>query len=104
MERAVPPLDDRDDPGAGLRALGLLGVGTHRLRSAAAPEPRDDVRPELLPHRTDMATTGAIEVAGRTVRFEGTGWFEDQRDNFRNTLPGMLRGRPPRPRPGATAA
>ncbi|MCA1788345.1 MAG: carotenoid 1,2-hydratase, partial [Thioalkalivibrio sp.] len=33
----------------------------------------------------DMASSGELEVAGRTVRFEGTGWFEHQWGNFRNT-------------------
>ena len=34
----------------------------------------------------NMPTSGTIEVGGRTVRFEGTGWFEHQWGNFRNTL------------------
>ena len=33
-----------------------------------------------------VATSGTVEVGGRTVRFEGTGWFEHQWGNFRNTL------------------
>ena len=31
-----------------------------------------------------MESAGEIEIAGRTVRFEGTGWFEHQWGNFRN--------------------
>lgn len=34
----------------------------------------------------NMASSGEIEVGGRTVRFEGTGWFEHQWGNFRNTF------------------
>jgi hypothetical protein len=34
----------------------------------------------------DMASSGEIEIAGRKIRFEGTGWFEHQWGNFRNTL------------------
>ena len=32
----------------------------------------------------NMATTGTLNVAGKTIRFEGTGWFERQWGNFRN--------------------
>ncbi len=34
----------------------------------------------------NMATSGEVEIAGRTVRFEGTGWFEHQWGNLRNTF------------------
>ena len=34
----------------------------------------------------NMVSEGTIEVGGRTIRFEGTGWFEHQWGNFRNTF------------------
>ncbi len=32
----------------------------------------------------NMETSGTVTVAGRTIRFSGTGWFERQWGNFRN--------------------
>lgn len=33
-----------------------------------------------------MAVQGTVEVGGRTIEFDATGWFEHQWGNFRNTF------------------
>jgi hypothetical protein len=53
-------------------------------------DPQDRQNPETMYGLTwyyiapNMATTGTLNVAGKTIRFEGMGWFEHQWGNFRN--------------------
>ena len=53
-------------------------------------DPKDRQNPETMYGLTwyyiapNMATAGTLNVAGKTIRFKGTGWFEHQWGNFRN--------------------
>jgi len=53
-------------------------------------DPKDRQHPETMYGLTwyyiapNMATAGTLNVAGKTIRFKGTGWFEHQWGNFRN--------------------
>jgi len=72
------------------RAPGYTPMAYWGLESIGV-DPQHRQNPETMYGLTlyytapDMATSGELEVAGRTVRFEGTGWFEHQWGNFRNT-------------------
>jgi len=72
------------------QAPGYVPMAYWGLESIGV-DPQDRQNPETMYGMTiyytgtDMASTGELEIAGRTVRFEGTGWFEHQWGNFRNT-------------------
>ncbi len=73
------------------RAPGYVPLAYWGLESIGV-DPQQRQNPETMYGLTyyytapDMASSGEIEIGGRTVRFEGTGWFEHQWGNFRNTL------------------
>lgn len=73
------------------QAPGYVPMAYWGLESIGV-DPQDRQNPETMFGLTiyytapNMAATGELEVGGRTVRFEGTGWFEHQWGNFRNTL------------------
>ncbi len=54
-------------------------------------DPKDRQNPETMYGLTyyyigpNMETNGTLKVAGKTIRFKGTGWLERQWGNFRNT-------------------
>jgi len=78
------------DMTAVLKAPGYVPMAYWGLESIGI-DPKDGQNPETMHGLTyyytapNMAVEGTIEVGGRTIKFDGTGWFEHQWGNFRNT-------------------
>jgi len=78
------------DMTASLKAPGYVPMAYWGLESIGV-DPNDGQNPETMHGLSyyytapDMATKGEVVVGGRKVRFVGTGWFEHQWGNFRNT-------------------
>ncbi len=75
---------------AKLQAPGYVPLAYWGLESIGI-DPQHRQNPETMYGLTyyytapNMAVEGTIEVGGRTIEFDATGWFEHQWGNFRNT-------------------